>query len=107
MAAATEGRGKPLIAVVDAGEAFNREKNPVLCLSALRPLIMCHRCESFRNIGQKCKPQVKPRVLRLLNLRNSLMKRFGNQKEALSEELCQIEAMIGLAERETGAGPLS
>ena len=65
------------------------EDNPTLCLSPLRMLGHCHRCEHYRQKERKCNPRVKPEILALLE-----------EKQRLLQRVREINRWIGLAENE-------
>jgi len=53
------------------------EDNPTLCLSVLRQLGECHKCEQYRFAMQhsrflRCKPKIKPEIEALLQKRLEL-----------------------------------
>jgi len=56
-------------------------ESPTLCLSPLRFLGECHRCEVFRKSKDwrklKCKPKISKEVEKLLEEKKRLLKRLG------------------------------
>lgn len=86
------------VAIVNAKELFDPQKNPTLCMSALRGLKMCHQCPKFKrhlqilrggsvNVGKPhtltCGPQLTNEALDLLE-----------EKEQLLEKLAIIRAEL-------------
>ncbi len=79
--------------VVSSSDLFDKEKNPTLCLSAIRMFNNCHKCRIFRTAwfkrreGKlKCKPQTKPEKIELLKKIRQLRKELQELNTALCKE---------------------
>lgn len=52
-------------------------ESPTFCLSPLRYLGECHRCERFKKgLAKKCKPVIRDDIKKLLEEKKKLLKRL-------------------------------
>jgi len=70
---------------------INRIRKPVLCLSPLRALKKCHKCQIFKkylngSIKQlKCNPQLTKEALKLISEKQRLLKQLREINKKLKE----------------------
>ena len=66
-------------------------ESPTLCMSPLRYLKECHKCEKFKAkklkdaLKMKCQPRVKPEVIELLRRKEKLLKKLREIDKKLEE----------------------
>ncbi|RLG16739.1 hypothetical protein DRN69_00195 [Candidatus Pacearchaeota archaeon] len=64
-------------------------KSPTLCMSPLRYLKECHKCDKFKKrklseaLKMKCQPRIKPEILELLKRKEKLLEEIKEINEKL------------------------
>jgi hypothetical protein len=90
-------------AIVSSKDVFNKTKNPTLCLSALRGLEECQKCDilikkmkdiPLKDLSKelKCKPRISKENMAILKIYDDQL----SQKEELLNDIEITEKRLGI-----------